>query len=153
MLGVLFFAAISFVTTRGQPAGDPMLGYLAVGFAVVALVASLTASTIVANQSLRTVETAGGQISTAKYFEILQTRVIIRAAILEGAAFFCLVAYMSTRLWWTFATALVLVAVMAFFFPTRGGFDNWVRDQRELGGFKRLIGDVMNDFTESTKHE
>jgi hypothetical protein len=68
-------------------------------------------------------------------FGVFNTRVIIRAALLEGGAFFCCIIYMSSQLWWTLATALGLLAVMAIFFPTRGRFDDWVREERELRAF------------------
>ena len=53
-------------------------------------------------------------------------------ALLEGGAFFCIIAYMVTHLWWALAMAFGLLAAMVVFFPMRGRFDDWVREQREL---------------------
>jgi len=136
--GTLVFAAIAFVIGWGQPPGDETLGFMAVGFSVIALIASFVATAVVTNQQLGSPRS--GAVSTLGLFAVYQTRVIVRAALLEGAAFFCCIAYLSTRVWWTLATALVLVAVMALFFPTRGRFDDWVRGQRERHAFDSTAG-------------
>jgi hypothetical protein len=135
IVGPLIFAGIAYGATIGQPPGDALLGYIAVGFSAMALVMSLVIPGVVISQKLRTLGGQGSGIPTAAFFAAYQTQVIVRSALLEGAAFFCCIAYMSTRLWWTLGTALVLLAVMAVFFPTRSRFDDWVRQQRELGAF------------------
>ncbi len=137
MLGALFFLLIAFFTTRGQPAGDPTIAYLAVGLAVALLCGSLVASTIVANQKLRQPQAGGKQLSNLDFFQVLQTRVILRAAMLEGAAFFCFIAYMTSQLWWSIATVLGLLVGDARLLSHAVEFDAWVRDQRELCGLDR----------------
>jgi hypothetical protein len=130
--GTLIFACIAFVIGLGQQPGDPTVAYLAVGFSVIALIASFVASTIVTNQRLRILGKTGRELSVMELFAVFQTKVIVRSALLEGAAFFCCVAYLGSSLWWALATALVLIALMAVIFPTRGRFDDWAREQREL---------------------
>jgi hypothetical protein len=135
IVGPLIFAGIAYGATIGQPAGDALLGYMAIGFSAMALVMSLVIPGVVTTQRLRAVGGQGSTLSTAAFFAAYQTQIIVRSALLEGAAFFCCVAYMATRLWWTLGTALVLLAVMAVFFPTRSRFDDWVRERRELDAF------------------
>lgn len=132
ILGPLGFGAMSYFLTRGQKPGDPTLAYLTAGFAVIAIFASLVASTISGNQKLRMLRADGGDISSADLFAVFQTRVIVRASMLEGAALFCCIGYMTSRLWWSLGTVLVLIGMMLVLFPTRGGFDQWAHDQREL---------------------
>ncbi len=39
---------------------------------------------------------------------------------------------MNTQLWWTLGTALGLMVILAILFPTRGRFDDWVRERAAL---------------------
>jgi hypothetical protein len=132
ILGTLIFAMISIVTAQGQPAGLEVIAYIAVGFSVLEGIVSFVAPVLVANRRLQELREKPGKIPVMDLFGVYQTQIIIRGALLEGGAFFCCIAYMSTQLWWTLATALVLMAIIAIFFPTRGRFDDWVREQREL---------------------
>jgi hypothetical protein len=129
--GPLIFSGIAFAIAQGQQRGDPFLAYFAVGFSLIALVASPSASSIAGTQTLRRLESRGLRLSNLDLFGVLQTRVIIRSAVLEGAAFLCCIAYLNTRQWWTLGMVFVLLAVMVVLFPTRGRFDDWVREQRE----------------------
>ena len=137
ILGPLFFAGIAYVTSQGKLPGDPLLAYMAVGFSLFALVASTAVPAVVGSQKLRQFESLGSNISVMDLFGVMQTRVILRSAILEGAAFFCCIAYMVTALWWALVAALALIAVMAIFFPTRGRFDDWVSEVWELPSLNR----------------
>jgi hypothetical protein len=139
IFGPLIFAVIAFFAGQGQPPGDPTVGYIAILFSVTALLASFILPTKIANQNLATLRSQG-TVSPMQLFGVFNTRVIIRAALLEGAAFFCCVAYMTSRLWWTLGTALGLLAVIAIFFPTRGRFDDWVREQQDLAAFDDPAG-------------
>jgi hypothetical protein len=137
VLGPLFFLGVAFTSVQGQPPGDPMLGYIGVGLGVVLLCGSLVASKVVGTVKVRQLQAGGSQPSNMDFFQVLQTRVIVRAAMLEMAAFFNCIAYMTGRLWWSLATVLGLLAVMLLLFPMRSGFDRWVRDCRELSGLDR----------------
>lgn len=137
VLGPLFFLVIAFISTQGQPPGDPIVAYIGAGFAVILLCGSLVASKVVGTVKVRQLQAGGSQPSNMDFFQVLQTRVVIRAAMLEGAAFFNCIGYMISQLWWSMATVLGLLAVMLILFPTRSGFDAWVRDQRELSGLDR----------------
>jgi hypothetical protein len=140
ILGVLIFAVISIVTAQGQPAGLEVIAYIAVAFSVMEAIVSFVAPALVANRRLKELRERTGEIPVMDLFGVYQTQIIIRGALLEGGAFFCCIAYMSTQLWWTLATALVLVAIIAIFFPTRGRFDDWVREQRELQSLSNNFG-------------
>jgi hypothetical protein len=137
VLGPLLFLLFAFFSTRGQPLGDPIVAYIGAGFAVVAVCGSLVASKVVGTVKVRQLQAGGSQPSNVDFFQVLQTRVTVRAAILEMAAFFNCIGYMTSQLWWSMATVLGLLAVMLILFPTRSGFDSWVRDQRELSGLDR----------------
>jgi hypothetical protein len=68
-----------------------------------------------------------------------QTRRIISAALLEGGAFFNIVAYMQERQWFSAAIAIAMILGVGSLFPIRSRVELWlerelraVRDLREL---------------------
>jgi hypothetical protein len=133
--GPLIFAAVAFAVARNQQPGSPVLAYIAVGFAALSLIVSFVAPAVVTRAQLDAICRQGDGDLTRQLMGLFQTRVIIRSAVLEGAALLCGVAYITSSLWWTIAAMLLLVGVMLAIFPTRGQFDNWVRKERELRSF------------------
>ena len=132
IFGPLLFAAIAITSTWGQPPNDPTIGYVAAVVSASVLIASFIIPPIVVGQNLAKLGGQAADISTLDLFNVYQTRTIVRAALLEGGAFFSVVAYMVTHFWWTLALAFGLLAAMLVVFPMRGRFDDWVREQREL---------------------
>jgi hypothetical protein len=132
--GLLFFAAIAFANGQGQPPGDPMLAYVAIGFSAVCVIVSLIVPGIAASQTLRRL---GADTSDNKYYAAFQTQLIIRAGLLEGPGFLCGVAYMVTHIWWTLGLMFGLIALMAAFFPTKGRLSDWMRERRDLDSLDR----------------
>jgi hypothetical protein len=128
--GTLIFAVIAIFTA--QPGNLDLVAYLAVGFSAVELAISFVVPKIVTRKAMQELPSENGEIPAMALFGVYQTQAIIHGALLEGPAFFCCIAYMNTQLWWTLATALGLMAILAILFPTRGRFDDWVREQREL---------------------
>jgi hypothetical protein len=66
----------------------------------------------------------------SKLLAVNQTRSIIAAALLEGAAFFGCVAYMVEGQVFTLAVPGVVLALMALTFPTRDRVGQWVDEQQ-----------------------
>jgi hypothetical protein len=69
---------------------------------------------------------------TAKLLAVYQTQMIVGAAILEGATFGLIIAFIVDGTYWTLVGALVLSGVNAFQFPTRTRVERWLSEQREL---------------------
>lgn len=67
-----------------------------------------------------------------------QTRLIVSLALLEGVAFYCLIAFMTEDRWEPFGIAMFLVLIMAISFPTENKFRNWVR---KITGQSAYAGD------------
>ncbi len=61
-----------------------------------------------------------------------QTRLILQAALLEGAAFFQLIAYRLEGLAVSLGVAAGLLICLLMLFPTRAGVERWVATQRDL---------------------
>ena len=67
-----------------------------------------------------------------KFLLTYQSRLIVRAALLEGAAFFNLIAFIINHEWWSFAIAAVFAAINLSTFPSRDGLLSWIDQQIEL---------------------
>jgi len=136
---VFFLAVVLSIRLRGgaAPAGPgPLLAYVAVGFAVMALVARAVVPTVLVRAGLRRLAARQTEASdpagaVAALWRLFSTRTIVCGAILEGAAFFALVAYLVEGAAIALAVALLLIAALALHFPTRSGTARWIQRQRE----------------------
>jgi hypothetical protein len=144
MGGVTAFAIVLLVSGGNRQPGDPMLAYLA----VVVTLAVLTAQSFVPGAAIRggrralESEVGAGKVADSqavalRLARLYLTRMIIKFALLEGAAFFVLVAYAVSARTWLFGLAAVLLAVMAFAFPGRGRLESWIHDQLQLMRFEQ----------------
>ncbi len=68
---------------------------------------------------------------TDKLMAIYQTTLIIRLALLEGAAFMGVLAYLQEAQPWALGLVAVALAMMALSFPTRGRAQAWLDSQAD----------------------
>jgi hypothetical protein len=155
--GVLLFLGVVLVITReldGPPPDVPLLTYMSVGFAVGALVAAMVVprlvvrgqrNALVAGKSGFQAGSIGGPSlpEAARTLGPLvagyQTALIIRSAILEGAAFFCVIAYLIERRTPSLVAAGVLVLFLLSGFPTRGRIEEAIeRERTEVEQLRQL---------------
>ena len=139
MAGVLAFAVVAAVMRRFQFDGQPdFLNWIAIGFAGVAFVLHYVVPGILVGTSLR--EIAPSDLTDSdreanfhRLFPLFQTRHIIACALLEGAAFFNLFAFLQSGYLWSFVAAGVFVVLMATRFPTQASCEEWISDRvREI---------------------
>jgi hypothetical protein len=78
--------------------------------------------------------------ASMRWYALRQVNLIMRTALLEGAGFGLVVAYLVEGQLWTALLALVVLAAVAAHFPTRDGVETWVERQRELAQQERLGG-------------
>ena len=137
-MGVLTFGVIvTFIANPPAPAdgdaaevvqSDPLIAYLGIGVAATCLVISVVGPRIVASKSPATVGT-------------YQTTLIIALALLEGGAFFNLIAYLLHGRAFSLATAGLLVVFLLMQFPTTGRVSDWLQERarrdREAEMFNR----------------
>ena len=86
MFGALLFAVIAFSVAQPPRAGNELLAYVAAGFAGLQLVMSLVVPAIAIRQKLQELQarsSASGSVLAMDYFNVYQTRSIVRAALLE----------------------------------------------------------------------
>ena len=83
MFGALLFAVIAYSVAQPPRAGNELLAYIAAGFAVLQLVMSLVVPAVAIRQKLQELRARGsatGPVLAMDYFNVYQTRLIVRAA-------------------------------------------------------------------------
>lgn len=139
MMGVITFGVIAVVIAWDNPPGDPLLPLMAVAFAAIAIPVrfGVAAAMVSGSRSHIMKEVRGGRLQDStriagQLYGAYQTRMIVGMALLEGAAFFNLIAYIVGSRWWNLAAAGVLLLMMAAMFPTKNKLEQWVHDQLQL---------------------
>jgi hypothetical protein len=141
--GVLAFMVVALLVRGSREPAQANLVYIALAFSLIALVAWAILPNLMTNQARRQIAERsnpprGTTAPSADVGEVghlaavYQTRLIIGAAILEGAAFFNLVAYLVEGHALGLAAAVVLLVMMILFhFPTFSRLEDWVRREME----------------------
>lgn len=137
LMGVTFFAGIVFMTS-GQAAGagkpampaNPIIFYMGLAGGMSMIAARFIVPGIVVRTLLKKLPQGTPEDLNARLFPIFQTRLIIGMALLEGATFFNLVAYMTERQTGSLVMIGVLVSLMTTMFPTLSQFENWAEDAK-----------------------
>lgn len=144
--GVAFFAAIVLVLSTQQPRGDapavPILTYAAAGVALLAVVLRTVVPGLIAAQARQAivnrdasrvpqpaVHNAAELGDVAPLMGMFQTRLIVGAALLEGGAFFCLVAYLLERQPLALIAAGVLFCFLLGQFPSVARVTGWIETE------------------------
>jgi hypothetical protein len=127
VMGVVLFAVVAllFVGALDDSADGVILSGMGAAFAVVAFVMHLVIPAQIARQQTRTTE-------ESQLYGVYVTKTIIGLALLEGAAFFNLVALIVEHNWWSLAIVGGLVFWMLAMWPTRTRVDHWVETQQML---------------------
>ena len=144
--GVLAFGLIAaFLSAQNDPppadeaveeavdgdldADDPILGYLGLGFAVLALAGYKPLGSAVAAG-------AGNDADEAELVGIYQTRLIVRLTLLEGITFICLF-FQIAETWWPLWLAVgALVGAMLLEFPSVGKLRRFLKARRQLAALE-----------------
>jgi hypothetical protein len=142
--GCTIFLVIA-VCTSGLAAGargQPLVGYVALAFGAVALLGRTTFPGIVVaagrRQVLRVHAEADAAATADSLCRLYSTKTIMGGAIIEGATFFLLVAYLVEGWLPSLIAAGALIVVLALHMPTRSRLGHWLEDQLELLERRRL---------------
>lgn len=133
MMGVIMFAGVTVaihLSNPPQPGGnkDSFMFMVAVVFLVFDLIARFIVLKVMdRNMAQKLADRESEQLIPEDILGAYQTRLIVSLALLEGVAFFCLVAFMIEHRWESFGLAVFLLLMMAANFPTENKFRNWVR--------------------------
>jgi hypothetical protein len=144
---IIFFGIVVAIADMqpGPPPDEPRLTYIAIVAAFAALIVAIVFPGIV-QRSQRQAILAGKStpLACANALKSLpedvrelaplvngyQSALIIRSALLEGAAFFCLVAYMLEHNALSLAGAGMMLLFMLFGFPTRSKVEEAIETER-----------------------
>lgn len=150
--GVLSFAGIATFIVFGQapvaqPGGQPPVAvggseivmYMAMAFAAVAVVMSFVVPNLISAAGVKGIAkmaqdgtSTGSKELFGRLLGVAQTRMIIAMALVEGAAFFNLIAFIITKSLIPPAVVGALLLVMAIHFPTKFKLARWLEDQQRL---------------------
>jgi hypothetical protein len=143
--GVIAFLVVVLVL-RGAPdaAAEPgVVSYFSIGFFLVILLVAMIVPRAILHSQLAQIArgtwkppqqlSANYDVSSesAKLLIAYQTHLIMRLALLEGAAFFALVAYQMEGHWLALGVAICALALLLFQFPARGRVEDWA-DQAKV---------------------
>lgn len=161
--GVIAFAVVAVVLRWNKPPEGFLISAIAVGASVVAVVARAAVLGVMASRAAGDDGAAGiaddaaavarehgvpdsrlpeVRDAVAERFDAVttdlgeyQARLVVGLAMLEGAAFFDLIAYLLEGRWWTILAAGVLLLWMLTAYPTAGKLARWLDDRRLLREF------------------
>jgi len=126
--GVIVFAmiAVFVVGALNQPPTGMLISLFAVGFAFVAFVMHLVMPQLIARRSSLLQMTVR---EAQRPYMVYQAQMIVKLALLEGAAFFNVICLMVEHNWWSLGIAGLLVGSMLTQFPTRERVERWIAQQ------------------------
>lgn len=153
VMGVVMFAAITvFISRDAKPDEQPVVAFMGLAFAAIVLVAREIVSKVTVTSARRKIANGSWQprqqtvrpvpkdlTPEEKLLFTYQSRLIVKAALLEGVAFFNLIAFVIHQQWWSFAIAAVFAAINLSTFPTRDGLLSWIDEQIELLALEEQI--------------
>ncbi len=141
MAGVLLFLGVVLVSTQGHvfsTKAPPLISGIAGGFAFLMIVNHFVIPGILTRTQLRLAAERkllqqDEEAKNQRVVAIYQTQLIIGLALLEGAAFFNLIALMIGKSIFSLGVVVLLLCLMLMKFPTRNRISFWVQDKlREL---------------------
>ena len=146
MMGVIIFGLIVAMQFNGnQPnPGQPqvpqrgipdLLTYIGAGMALLMILLRFTIPPLVARTLIRQIrrnESTGTRETLGRLLMAAQTKMIIEYAMLEGAAFFNLIAVMTEHSMISIGVVIVLLSLMLLNFPTMNKLVNWIEQQSKM---------------------
>lgn len=137
MMGVLSFGVVAFKLGQGkQPPATPIVSYVAAGMGVMMFVMHIVVPKIVTNQRMNGLEKHAGDV-TSILVKTFQTKTIIGFALLEGAAFYGLVAYIVEGHEIAIGVSIFMLFCMSIEFPGTNRVNNWIESNAETIRMKR----------------
>jgi hypothetical protein len=130
--GVVIFAIVAIALTVNKPPGDALISLVGLAISAAPAIAAFFVPRAAAAATVKRTARQRELSLNQRLFLAYQTLVIVRSALLEGISFLNTVLYMVTAHWWSLAAAAVMLGLMIVTFPTRSGFDQWAREQREM---------------------
>src|SRR2546423_347097 len=136
MLGIVSFGVVAAASMRGESDAEKtmLLAPIAAGAALFALGGCAIVPIGVGGASSASPSASSGDVASTELalYAAYQTRMIIRFALLEGAAMLNLAVALLEKQPYSLLIPGLLVVVMGTMFPTRGRLEAFVKAQSEL---------------------
>jgi hypothetical protein len=132
--GTLVFGVIAAFIGGGDFSGQPtILTWMGVGFAGLMAVNHILVPRLMTAAAFRNAAATDEQGRRDAALGAYRVQLIVAMALLESAAFFCLIAYIIDKSIYAFAAAAALLVLMAVRFPTASSMQFWVENRiREM---------------------
>jgi len=127
LMGVVMFIGVTLMVARSTDSGPIPL--IAVVFACGAIAVRFVVPPMIVRAAVNKFPVVD-DTTNERLFPIYQTRLIVGMALLEGACFFNLIAYIVGGQWWTWIAVGTLLVLMALMFPSLPQFYSWAEDQK-----------------------
>jgi membrane-bound acyltransferase YfiQ involved in biofilm formation len=128
MVGVTVFGIVAAVMAAKGPPKAPMLAYVGVLMAVQIVALRFFIPGLFLKTQLKSVKHSEAELVSERLPNLYLTQLIIGLALLEGSAFFNLVAYLMEGQWFSLGIAGAMLALMAMMFPTTNKFESWAEE-------------------------
>lgn len=138
-LGVaIFLAIVAGLVRRGrlfdaQPwsMSSALISLIACAYGVVTIATAPLLARAVSDAALRRLaKAAPDETDNHSLAKLFLNRMIIGSALIEGAAFFCAIAFMIEGKAPAFIVALIGVVALMLRIPSRAGIESWIDEQR-----------------------
>jgi len=131
-LGVIVFALVAVLGlgALAQPSSGSIVSLIGVLFAASAFAAHLVLPNLIASRAVATQQLLPAELQP---YGAYQTRMIMKLALLEGAAFFNVICTIIEHNWWSLGIAGLLVGWMLTNFPTRTRVERWIAERGIAG--------------------
>ncbi len=142
--GVVIFGAFTLIQSLQAPQKQPNLTIYAFAEAMIVLPLCFILPKLIGmsqrpqtqiNSSPETNSSEPGRMTTQSRVARLQIQKIIQYAMLEGSAFFNLIAYYLEHHYLGLVAVGIILFIMVMIFPTHSSVTQWLRRQDELAGF------------------
>ena len=130
IMGIVMFGGVAFVVAKGAEDKVPMLAFIGIAFAGMNTVLRFIVPTIIVNAAKPKLIEANDADRMVQLAGLYQTKMIVGMAVLEGAALFNLVAYITDKQFWSYGVVAFLLGVMAISLPSQGLFESWAEEMK-----------------------
>jgi len=148
--GVLVFGGVVLFTPADDRNGEMgILSLMSVGMTGISVLVSFLIPKLIVKQNRNKIASgdwavvpSGAPIKetdAGKFSIVFQMTTIVGCTVLEGAAFFALIAYMQEGHLTTLVSTGVLMLGILLYFPTRTRIENWIEHQLRLVDEERSL--------------
>ena len=148
VMGIATFTIAAVLVQREDIPEEPLLVYFAAGFSVLVLPPWVLVPSLIVRSSCQALANGTGRLQHMRHVipedvgasgqlaGIYQTKGIVALALLEGAAFFNLIAFFFERQTLSLGITIMILVLQLTHYPSLTRAENWIRRQQEDYGIR-----------------